>query len=191
MAQEGEQQQKIEQPQKIYIESQELEIDETNGVSEYRGDVSFTRGGVHLTADRARLFEKEGKLQKLLAWGQPVHLRQQLTDARGETRAVASRMEYLAEDDRLFLYGEAHLWQDGNEFSGDVIEYHLSEEKVIARGDQSQSGRVHIVIEPTSPDDKPGAAVPGGPVASPEAPAETAPVEQQPDDVPRPDKDQR
>ena len=154
--------------QKIYIESHELEIDEAGGISEYRGEVSFTRGSVHLTADKVRIFEKEGTLQKLLAWGQPVHLSQQLDGDRGETRAVANRMEYIAASDRLFLYGEAHLWQEGNEFSGDVIEYHLADEKVVARGDESQSGRVHIVIEPAkdgsatieSGDDDAGTVVP-------------------------------
>jgi lipopolysaccharide export system protein LptA len=163
-----------DQQQKIYIESQELEIDEPVGISEYRGDVSFTRGGIHLTADKARLFEKDGKLQKLLAWGKPARLRQQLEGDRGETRAVANRMEYLTDGERLFLYGDAHLWQDGNEFSGDVIEYHLNEEKVIARGDQSESGRVHIVIEPSSADGKS------------EAPA----AGQKPDAEPSPQKDQ-
>lgn len=139
--------------QKIYIESHELDIDEADGVSEYRGEVQFTRGSIHLTADKVRIFEKEGELQKLLAWGQPVHIRQQLDDNRGETRAVANRMEYMAASDRLFLYGDAHLWQKGNEFSGDVIEYHLADEKVVARGDESQSGRVHIVIEPVTKHD--------------------------------------
>jgi len=148
-----------DQQQKIYIESDELEIDELSGESEYRGKVSFTRGSIHLTADKARMIEKQGELQKMLAWGEPVHLRQQREAERGETRAVAKRMEYLTEGDRLFLYGEAHLWQEGNEFSGDVIEYHLADEKVVARGDQSQSGRVHIIIEPkTKIDSAPGGA---------------------------------
>lgn len=148
--------------QKIYIESNELEIDEAGGVSEYRGAVTFTRGSLHLTADKVRIYEKEGELQKLLAWGEPVHIRQQLNGDRGETRAVAQRMEYIAASDRLFLYGQAHLWQDGNEFSGDVIEYHLAEEKVVARGDAANSGRVHIVIEPS----------PGGDAAAPASPAD-------------------
>jgi len=162
--------------QKIYIESHELEIDEADGISEYRGEVTFTRGSIHLTADKVRIFEKEGAFQKLLAWGQPVHLRQQLDGDRGEARAVANRMEYIGADDRLFLYGDAHLWQEGNEFSGDVIEYHLADEKVVARGDESQNGRVHIVIEPTTKGDSTVTA-PGDDAAKHNTPA--ADVEEQ------------
>jgi len=135
-----------EQP--IYIESDELEVDDLRGVSEYRGSVNFTQGSIQFQADKIIVFEKERRLHKVVAHGGPVHLRQQLEAEKGEMRAVARKMEYLASSDRLFLHGDARLWQGGNEFSGDQIEYHLKSETVVARSDEKQDSRVHIVIQP-------------------------------------------
>lgn len=139
-----------EQP--IYIESDELEVDDQQGVSEYRGSVRFTQGSIQLQADKVVVMEVEQRLQKVMAYGQPVHLRQLLDEDKGEMRAIADTMEYLVKDDSLVLHGSAKLWQRGNEFSGEEIIYHLSSETVVARSDKEQEGRVRIVIQPKVPE---------------------------------------
>jgi len=139
-----------EQP--IYIESDELEVDDQQGISEYRGSVRFTQGSIHLQADKVVVMGMEQRLQKVMAYGQPVHLSQQMDDDKGEMRAIADTIEYLVKDDSLVLHGGAKLWQGGNEFSGEEIIYHLSSETVVARSDKEQEGRVRIVIQPKVPE---------------------------------------
>jgi len=134
--------------QPIYIESEEMDVDDLQGVSEYRGAVRFSQGSIILQADRVVVIGQQRGLKKVIAHGQPVHLSQQMDDDQGEMRAVAQKIEYLIKSDSLFLQGDAKLWQHGNEFSGDEIEYHLKKETVVARGDKEQEGRVRIVIQP-------------------------------------------
>jgi len=135
--------------QKIFIESHELEVDDLNGVSEYRGAVIFRRGSILLEADEIKMYEQQHKLVRVVATGQPVKLRQELDSDRGETRAIADTMEYTISADSLLLKGNARLWQAGNDFSGDTIIYHIKDETVVAKGDKEQDGRVRIVIEPS------------------------------------------
>ena len=135
-----------EQP--IYIESDELEVDDLNGVSEYRGAVRFSQGSIHLQADKVIVIEQQQHVQKVVAFGQPVNLRQLMDEDKGEMRAMAEKMEYLVETDSLVLQGDAKLWQGGNEFSGEQIEYLLKNETVVAHSDNKQESRVRIVIQP-------------------------------------------
>jgi lipopolysaccharide export system protein LptA len=139
---------KADRQQPIYIESEELEVDEAHGVSEYRGSVRFSQGSIHLQADKVVVFELQQRLQKVIAYGAPVRLRQLMEEGQGEMRAEADKMEYVVQSDGLFLEGGAKLWEGGNEFSGERIEYHLQSDTVVAHSDKEQEGRVRIVIQP-------------------------------------------
>ncbi len=139
-----------EQAQKIIIESDELEVDDLHGVSEYRGNVVFRRGSILLQADTVKAYEQGRQLNNIVANGQPVKLNQQLDNNRGETRAVAEVIEYTIASETLELTGKAHLWQAGNEFTGDTIIYHIQDETVVARSDKEPDSRVRIVIQPES-----------------------------------------
>jgi lipopolysaccharide export system protein LptA len=110
--------------------------------------VRLTQGSILFQADKVIVFKQARQLQKVVAYGGPVRLRQKMEADKGEMRAEAQQMEYLPESDRLFLQGDARLWQGGSEFSGERIEYQLKNEVVGARGDKKQDGRVHIVIQP-------------------------------------------
>jgi len=134
--------------QSIYIESDELEVDDLRGVSEYRGSVSFSQGSIQLEADKVLVFGSKQQLDKVIAHGGPVYLSQTMEADKGVMRAVARTIEYLASKNSLFLQGDAKLWQGGNEFRGEKITYHLKNETVVASGGEKQDSRVHIVIQP-------------------------------------------
>lgn len=136
--------------QVVYIEADKLEIDDAQGVSIYQGNVRLTRGALELTADKLTLLGSREALKKMIADGSPVRFKQQLSHTQGEMRAVAKRMEYAADSEKLFLHGEAQLWQGGNEFSGDYIEYHVHDETVIAHSGENDSGRVRVIIQPST-----------------------------------------
>lgn len=133
---------------KIFMEADRVELDDRQGVGRYHGQVRFKQGSIELTAAEVIVRRQAGKIHTLEALGQPVHFRQQLDGDEGEMRAQAQRMEYIESEDRLRLYGGAELWQGGDHFAGDYMEYDLRQETVMARGDEESEQRVRIVIQP-------------------------------------------
>lgn len=143
---------KSDRQQTMYIESDELEVDDLRGISVYRGSVRFSQGSLQLQADKVVVTARQRRLQKVVAHGRPVRLQRQMDQGRGKMRAEAQTMEYRITDDSLILLGNAKLWQGGNEFSGDQIEYHLQDETIVARSDKTEDGRVRIIIQPSKRD---------------------------------------
>jgi len=135
-----------EQP--IHIQADSLEMDEAKGVSQYRGDVRFVQGSIVLSADFVIVYSEDKRVRKVIATGSPAHFSQQLDGEDGEMRARASRIEYFASKELLQLHGDAYLWQADNQFTGDLIEYGLKDEVVMARKAKSGDERVRIVIQP-------------------------------------------
>lgn len=137
--------------QKIFLEADQVELDDQQGVGRYSGHVQFRQGTIELAAAEVIVRRQAGRLHTLEAHGQPVHFRQQLDNQKGEMRARAQKMEYVENEDRLRLYGDAELWQSGDRFAGDYIEYDLATETVLAHSKQDSEQRVQIIIQPSPP----------------------------------------
>jgi lipopolysaccharide export system protein LptA len=140
--------------QPIQIQADSVEIDDKQGVSVYRGNVRLTQGSIVLLANTLTVHHPNRKMEKAIAEGKPAHYRELLDNRPGELRAQASRMEYLATQDRLVLSGSARVWQGGNEFAGDVIDYDIAKDLVRARGGSSAK-RVEVIIQPGEVEAKP------------------------------------
>ena len=130
--------------QPIYIEADQAEINEREGVMTYTGHVLLRQGGIELRADTVVVYAIDGELQRITAQGQPVHYLQkppqQDIDAK-EVKGVSQRMEYRAKDKRLLLLGNAEFWQGGNRFSGNRIQYDPETERVIANAGDTDSDK--------------------------------------------------
>ncbi len=154
-----------EQP--ITIEADRVDIDDKKGVSIYQGKVRVTQGSMVMTADTVTTHAvgdkqaRQRELDKIIAVGAPAHFRQLLdtkdakTGKNEEMRGQALRIDYFAREERLVLQGGSHIWKEGDEFSGNVIEYDVAQETVKAAmgnvGGQAGEGppeRVHAVIQP-------------------------------------------
>ena len=138
--------------QPIHIEADRADIDEAKGVMTYTGNVQLRQGGIEMTADTVVVYSKDGELQRIAAQGTPVHyLQKPLQDAQQkEVRGVSQRMEYSASSKLVLLLGKAELWQDGNRFSGNRIQYDPQTERVVANaGSGADAGqRVSVTIQP-------------------------------------------
>jgi len=136
--------------QPMYIEADKVHIDEKTGVSTYRGNVSLTQGSMHLTADKAAVYNKQDhSLEKVMIVGGPAHFRQRPDDAEEDVRAESRRMEYFADKDRLNLIEEAKVWQGGNVFTGNRIVYDTLHHVVTGtKAPGERSDRVRITIQP-------------------------------------------
>lgn len=154
--------------QPITIEADRVDIDDKKGVSIYQGKVRVTQGSLVMTADTVTTYvvgdkqAKQRELDKIVAVAAPAHFRQLLdtkdpkTGKNEEMRGQAQRIDYFAREERLVLQGGSHLWKEGDEFSGNIIEYDVAQETVkAAMGNVAGQGagegvqeRVHAVIQP-------------------------------------------
>lgn len=157
-----------EQP--IRIEADRVDVDDRKGTSIYQGSVRVTQGSMVLTADTVTAYTaiekqivngketKRRELQKIVAEGKQANYRQLLdslnakTGKNEELKARADRIDYFAAEERVVLQGGGYLWKEGDEFTGNVIEYDARDETVKAAKAQAGPDRVQAVIQPRRKD---------------------------------------
>ena len=137
--------------QPIHIEADSVVIDDGRGIATYRGHVQYTQGSAHLTADEVIVYSADRKqVDKVEAKGAPATFRQRPDNKDEDIRGQSLRIDYFANEARLVLEKDAHLWQGQNEFTGDRIEYRSNEEVVQALKAPDGKSRVQVVIQPRS-----------------------------------------
>ena len=135
--------------QPIRIEADSVFIDDAKGTALYRGNVHYAQGSTHLEAEEVTVYSADRqKVDKVVAIGKPATFRQRPDNADDDMRGQAERIEYFADDQRVVLEGDAHLWQRKNEFAGSRIEYETAKETVKALKSGSDRGRVQVIIQP-------------------------------------------
>ncbi len=142
-------------PQPIYIESDSLKIDETKGVSVYKGRVIFRQGPDSLKADELVVYtEQRQQIKKIVATGTPALFEHQAGLAEERSWGQAEKIVYDAQASRIVLQGKAHFQQGENQFTGNLIEYDAGKKLVKAGKNIGGEGRVQIVIYPRTNTDK-------------------------------------
>ncbi len=132
--------------QPIHIDADRMIAEQPKGYSHYIGNVHITQGSLKIDADEVYVYLVDGLLNKLIIIGSPAKL-QQLPDNSTEiVYSRARRMEYYASTDRLLLMKDAEVWQGGNHFSGEHIEYDTRNSRISANSEGKKSGRVRAVI---------------------------------------------
>lgn len=143
-----------EQP--INIEADHAQLDDKQGITQYKGTAILTQGTLRLEGDIITFYYDEDKqLSKAVAEGKHAKYQQVHKPGEAPVRARALKMEYIAKTQKIYLIGQGHIWQAGDEFSGSHIEYDISNNIVNANsapvkvGDKVQKGeRIHIIIQP-------------------------------------------
>lgn len=138
----------IDQTQPIEIESDSAMIDDSEGISTYRGNVIIRQGSTKLTADNITVFAQDRSVTQIVANGTPATFKQQDAGAEQSTSGQAEQITYKAEDAILVFSGEAKLEQSTNSFSGDQIEYDIMRKAIRAKGDEGSGNRVKIQYFP-------------------------------------------
>lgn len=133
--------------QPVFLEADQVVIDEPKGVSRYTGHVRMTQGGMTLSADTVEVVVEGKQLSKVVAAGDPVRFESKSVDQK-TTRAQAKFMEYRVQQGFLLMRGAAQLWQSGNEFSGGVIEFDTRQDRVMASRGTPGEAPVRVIIMP-------------------------------------------
>lgn len=144
--------------QTIYVQADQVEIDNHQGISTYQGHVVVDQGSLHLEASRLVVTRQGKTLQHIEAEGAPASFRQRPTGADADIEGSATHMVYRTADDLMVLDGAATIRKGGDLFSGDHIEYNTRSSVVSASGEANGSGRVHAIIQP-----QPESTAPTGP----------------------------
>ncbi|HEC72990.1 MAG TPA: lipopolysaccharide transport periplasmic protein LptA [Methylophaga aminisulfidivorans] len=147
----------------INIEADNAQMDDQQGVTQYKGRAILTQGTLKIEGDIITFYYDENKqLEKAIATGKLAKYQQIQKPGESPVKAKALRMEYYANRDKIYLIGEGHVWQNGDEFSGNRIVYDIANNAVSANsapvnvdGETHDRGRIHMIIQPPKKADKP------------------------------------
>ncbi len=135
--------------QPIHIVADEAVRDEKTGLTVYRGNVEMNQGSIHIEADQITIYRIDAEGDKIVAEGEPAHMRQRPEPESPFMHAWGEVIEYYRVEERVLLKENARLEQDGSTVKGDSIDYFINEQLVKAAGnEQDTSQRVEVVIPP-------------------------------------------
>lgn len=159
--------------QPINIEADHAQLDDKEGITQYKGNAILTQGTLRIEGDVITFYyDQNQQITKAVAQGKLATYKQLRKQGEPPVKARALQMEYHAKTQKIYLLGEGHVWQGGDEFSGNRIEYDIARDIVNANsapitvnGETQKKGRVHIIIQPpgkkaTAPESKPKAHTP-------------------------------
>ncbi len=133
--------------QPMLIEADRAELNDTEGVSVYRGNVKVTQGTLMLTGETMTVYNKEDEVDKVVMDGTPATYKQRPDNKDKDVRAKALRMEYTTNPEYIILLRQAEVEQEGDTLHSERIEYDVANDKVNA-GTDKPSDRVRILIQP-------------------------------------------
>ncbi|PHS33019.1 MAG: lipopolysaccharide transport periplasmic protein LptA [Methylophaga sp.] len=178
-----------EQP--IEIEADHAQLDDEQGITQYKGKAILTQGTLRIEGDIITFYYDDDKqLTKAVAQGKRATYEQIQKAGEAPIRAKAYTMEYHARTQKIYLIGKGHVWQNGSEFSGERIEYDIDKNIVNASGrtnhaEQPKKGeRIHIIIQPPGRSKKSSTTIVKPKPVTATAPTETAKTESKNDSYP-------
>ncbi len=138
-----------EQP--IHISSDSAERNEKKGITIYTGSVQMDQGTLRINADKVVIHSIDNEIEKIVATGQPAKYQQKPSPEKQMVVAKGDTIEYMPENEKLFLINNASLRQnDGTTMTGKRIDYDIKQSLVKAKGNKSNTKdeRIHMVIQP-------------------------------------------
>ncbi len=148
--------------QPITLVADRATFNERSGVTTYTGNVIIEQGTMKLQANSivANLNSKK-EISTITANGSPARFQQKIDTNKGLAKGQAQKIVYNADTGIITLTGNALLEQDGASIRGNTLRYSMNKGDIEAVGTPnktgSSSGRVQIVIPPSSSTSFPGA----------------------------------
>jgi lipopolysaccharide transport protein LptA len=124
------------------------ELDFTNGVWVFTGNVLVETATATLTCDEAHLSFVDHKLVAAELTGEPARFEQHVEETGKTNSGAAKLIVYKLDAGSLQLSNEAHFNDGSNQVSGDLITYDMVAQRLTASS--GASGPVKILIEPPS-----------------------------------------
>ncbi len=133
----------------IKIQADSVSFNQKTGISHYQGNVRLTQGSIQVRADQITVEQNDSEVSQVRCIGEPVSFKQQPESNAPEMVAHAKEIIYRVTDERLWLSGEAKLWDGTTQFSSHQIEYDLLRSVILASKGRSAGGaQVEMTIAP-------------------------------------------
>ncbi|MGB8695826.1 MULTISPECIES: lipopolysaccharide transport periplasmic protein LptA [Acinetobacter] len=148
--------------QPISLVADRATYNEKTGVTTYSGNVIIEQGTMKLQANSiiANL-NSQKEISTITATGGPARFQQKVDVNKGLAKGQAQKILYNAQTGIITLSGNALLEQGGASIRGNTLKYSMNKGDIEATGTPnntgSSSGRVQIVIPPSSSKSFPGA----------------------------------
>ncbi|MEM5536488.1 lipopolysaccharide transport periplasmic protein LptA [Neptuniibacter pectenicola] len=146
-----------DQNQPIYITADTAKIDDTTGITTYKGNVIIKQGSLLIEAAHVDMYRNDDGVEKLIAKGSLAHFRQQPNIGDPYSDAWGKHLLYHVENQKLTITDKAKVIQAQDTFTGNKIVYDLDKSIVNAFGGTNTDasgtpGRVNMVIQPKKKD---------------------------------------
>ena len=133
--------------QHINIEADKLDIDDSQHISIYQGNVKMIQGSLHIEADKIIFhFTANNDLQKLEIEGSPATLKQ-LNDNNEPVSGRARNIIYTENQLLLKLMGDARFQSEADTIDGEWITINTNTDALKA-GSKKGENRVRMIIQP-------------------------------------------
>lgn len=136
----------LEQP--AYINSATQQLDMQSNKATFIGEVTLKQGSININADKVIVTRnpKDGTIQEIEGYGDLATF-SQLTDDGKTLYGEAKELYYKVVRDELIMIEKAMLSQDDSEIRSKKIRYKISDQKLIADGNQTGE-RVKTILQP-------------------------------------------
>jgi len=139
--------------QPIDIQADSAIVDDSKGLSIYRGNVNIDQGSMHITADEVEIVMGEKEVIQIIASTNPesdklAHYEQLPDDSEEVVYANARKITYLVQEKRLHLSGSATLKQIKDTFTGELLYYDIEEGIVNLNSGGKSGDRIKMTINP-------------------------------------------
>ncbi|MBE0493584.1 MAG: lipopolysaccharide transport periplasmic protein LptA [Thiomicrospira sp.] len=133
----------------IDIEANQLDAQDQQGLTVYRGDVIATQGTLTLQGDQLEIHHPERQIQKITTTGMPATFKRFLTEENAWVSGQARTIIYLTETRTVELIGQAYLEQEGrHKIEGPKLVYDMNAQTLNAGQTDDESGRIKMTITP-------------------------------------------
>ena len=145
-----------DQRQPIRIQADKAVITDKEGLSVYEGNVIIVQGTLQINAEIVEIKSQDRTILEVRARsdGEAKNLakfKQTLSNEGEEIFAEAKKINYLVQESRLLLNGQAKLEQRKDVFSGEVLFYDIAKGLVNLDSGSSKE-RVNMTISPKESD---------------------------------------
>ncbi len=145
-----------DQEQPFHIQADGAEIDESTGISVYRGRVNIDQGSMKILADEIEIHTHDSEVIQIIARmhdeNDNLAHYEQLPEADKELiTAEAREINYFIQEEKLHLIGKARLYQSPNSFEGELLHYDLQRGVVNLKGraaSENDDGRINMILSP-------------------------------------------
>ena len=129
------------------IEADSVEIDDKKGLTVYRGNIDVRQGTLHVTGETLVIEREDGEVRIVTVVGKPATYRQRPDNKKKDVTAKARKLQVYPKRDLVRLERDARVTQEGNIYTGNIIEYNNRDDIIKMKG-KKQKGRIRMTIQP-------------------------------------------